>query len=308
MSQGIEFKLNGVGRDKDGNLATRDRVYGYHRKPLPLDINKGKKSDVGGLKPIDKRNTKQVLGDDFKSRFTIGFEIEKNELHRDAIKEYELLSGFEKDGSCGYEAVSHILPLVGASQWRTKVFDMMHKCERIIDDRFSRSDRKDYDGNYKCGGHTTLSCEGVSGQDLNDMLRKYSGIVLALFRKRLKNNFCNHNISMKPQSGGAPYVNSIHYKYNVALVKGDLVEFRIVSKFESVKQMMRRYELFYAMMDFAINDGGSFKKFLTKIRPIILSMYGGDEIKVDYIYGLAIDFQKLILTHRRSEKITPFLP
>jgi hypothetical protein len=121
------------------------------------------------------------------SRFTIGFEVEKNNFHRGAVKEYELLKGFERDSSCGYEAITHVLPLLPAGTWRTKVFDMMHKAERIIDDRYSPSDEKDYDGNYKCGGHITLGVAGMTGNELMEATRKYSGIMYAMFRKRLKN-------------------------------------------------------------------------------------------------------------------------
>ena len=103
-------------------------------------------------------------------------------------------------------------------------------------------------------------------------------------------------------------VNGWHDKYQLALVKGNLLEFRVVSKFESVKQMMRRYELFYELLDFAINDGGKFTKFTTKIRPIILSMYNGNEEKTNEILELALDFQKLITGGVISDKIRPFLP
>lgn len=305
--EGIVFGLHGDGVNIYGNIASRDEIHGYHRKPHAVDINKGKKADVNGLKKVDKRNVLNVLGDDFKSRFSIGFEVEKNQLHRNAIKEYELFCGFERDGSCGYEAVTHILPLVAASEWRTKVYNMFFQAEKIIDDRFSPSNIKDYVGQYKCGGHVTVSCEGLNGVELNEKVRLYSGIILALFRKRLKNDFCNHNISMEKTSAST-FVHGLHSKYNVALVKGNLLEFRIISKFESVKQMMRRYELMYELLDFAVNDGGSFKKFLSKIRPIILSMYNGDDLKTDEILALAVDFQALITARVVSDKIRPFLP
>ncbi len=300
-SKEVIFSLHGEGINDYGSIMSRGEICGYHRKPKPVLINKSFKADVSGLKKVDKRNVLSESLGGYESRFTIGLEIEKNQLHRNAVKEYELFCGFERDGSCGYEAVTHILPLVGASQWRTKVFDMFHKAEKIIDDRFSPSDKR-------CGGHITLSCKGLTGNELNNKVRVYSGIILALFRHRLKNTFCNHNVSMKKNEYDGPIVNGWHWKYHVALIKGNLLEFRIISKFESVKQVMRRYELMYELLDFAINDGGTFKKFLAKIRPIIVSMYNGDETKVDEIYGFAVDFQALILTGVVSDKIRPFLP
>lgn len=299
-SKEVVFSLHGDGINSSGRSVSRGEIVNYHGKPHPVSINKSFKVDVNGLKKVDKRNVLSESLGGFESRFTIGLEVEKNQLHRNAVKEYELFCGFERDGSCGYEAVTHILPLVGASQWRTKVFDMFHKAEKIIDDRFSPSDKR-------CGGHITLSCNGLTGKELNEKVRLFSGIILALFRHRLKNTFCNKNLTMKPNTFTEVYFNGWHDKYQLALVKGNLLEFRVVSKFESVKQVMRRYELMYELLDFAINDGGTFKKFLTKIRPIIVSMYNGNETKVDDIYVFAVDFQAFIITGVVTDKIRPFL-
>ena len=116
------------------------------------------------MKNADKRNLVQV-GSDFNSRFTIGMDIEKNQLSRGAVREYELLCGFERDGSCGYEAVTNILPLLPASVWRNKVYDMMHKAQRIIEDTYSPSDKR-------CGGHISLGVEGIDGAELMNLVRK----------------------------------------------------------------------------------------------------------------------------------------
>lgn len=87
--------------------------------------------------------------------------------------------------------MTHILPLLPSGGWRTKVYDMMHKAERIIDDRYSPSDRR-------CGGHITIAVDGLSGDRLREAVRKNSGIIYALFRNRLKTTIavtiivCNH--------------------------------------------------------------------------------------------------------------------
>ena len=84
----------------------RGVVTGYHSKPAPLFLNKTKHAvDVSGLKKSEQSKVIKFDGMEFESKFTIGFEIEKNELSRNAVKEYELFCGFERDGSCGYEAV-----------------------------------------------------------------------------------------------------------------------------------------------------------------------------------------------------------
>ena len=286
---GIQYKLT--------NDRERGSVQSYHHKPQPLFLNKAMPSDVAGLKPATKRGNFNIQGADVVSKYTIGFEVEKNELSRGAVREYELFCGFERDGSCGYEAVTHILPLLPASPWRTKVYDMMHKAERIIDDRFSPSDKR-------CGGHITIAVEGMSGADLLAKVRSNAGLVLALFRHRLKNQYCGYNKTMLPAEAEG-HVGGWHYKYQTALVKGNCVEFRIPSKFESVKQMMRRYELFYMLVDHSVS-GGSFEAFLKKCEPIVRSMYNGDAAKTEEIFNIARSMQKFINTNRRSADIEQF--
>ena len=165
--------MNGIIYSTTGE-SRRGQVASYHSKPSPLFLNKSKHAvDIAGLKPAQQRSSIKFESGEYESKFTIGFEVEKNQLSRNAVREYELFCGFERDGSCGYEAVTHVLPLLPAGQWRTKVYDMMHKAEKIIDDRFSPSDRR-------CGGHITIACEGMSGDALRDAIRKNCGIILAL--------------------------------------------------------------------------------------------------------------------------------
>lgn len=288
--------------------AERGHVASYHRKPNALFLNKSKyKADVSGLKPKQLQNALFVSNGEYVSKFTIGFEIEKNSLSRNAVKEYELFCGFERDASCGFEAVTHVLPLLPSGKWRNKVYDIIYKAEKIIDDRYSPS-------NHKCGGHVTIACEGLSGEELNLKVRAYSGIVLALFRKRLKNAYCGANRRMQPRNMASyngtechAYSNGYHYKYQTALVKGNCLEFRVVSKFESVKQVMRRYELFHELVDYSINEGGSFNGFLKRVEPIVKSMYNGDQSKTAEILNLAKHFQKFINEGTISPAIAEFL-
>jgi len=284
MQNGIEYKV--TGEDQRGEVAN------YHRKPEPLFLNKTPYSvDVAGLKKTEQKSIK-FDGREFFSEYTIGFEVEKNLLHRNAVREYELFCGFERDGSCGYEAVTHVLPLLPAGQWRTKVYDMMHKAERIIDDRYSPSDRR-------CGGHITIARSGMSGEALLDAVRENSGIILALFRNRLQNRFCGENKRLRSDYYGS--------RYQVALIKGNCVEFRVPSRFESVKQMMRRYELFYHLLDFSVQSTGNYSAFLKRVRPVIVSMYNGDTAKAEEVINLSVHFQKYINTGEIHQSIAEYL-
>ena len=276
------------------NEEYRGRVQGYHSSARFgfKDLSKGAKSnDIAQLKSVDRSNLTNVAGD-FNSKFTIGFEVEKSRFGRGAVKPTALFAGFERDSSCGYEAVTNILPLVPASQWRNKVFNMMHESKRIIEDTYSPS-------SYKCGGHTTIAVEGMTGEELMSKLRLNMGIVMALFRKRLTNGYCNGNTLMNNDGYG---------RYQMVLVKSNVVEVRLVSRFQSVKQMMRRYELFYELLNFSVNNpNGSHASLLKRLKPIVKSMYANDMEKVNEVMDLAKHFRKYIQTGKVNRGVINFI-
>jgi hypothetical protein len=70
---------------------------------------------------------------------------------------------------------------------------------------------------------------------------------------------------------------------------------------------MRRYELFYALLNFAINVKGKPETFLKQIRPIVVSMYNGEEDKANEIIAFARHFQKFINTGIIHEDIKRYL-
>ena len=286
----------------------RGIVNSYHRKPAPLNHAVGAKHvDIAG---VSSRKLPKVLrvdnSGDYSSKFTIGFEIEKNELHRDALKEYPLFCGFETDGSCGYEAVTNILPLLPDSKWRDKVFALMDDAEKIIEDAYSPSDQR-------CGGHITIAVEGLSGVQLMSRIRKNCGIVYALWRHRLKNRFCNQNTNMyptsrEPRSSQRRRTINGFSRYSVATVKGNCLEFRLPHRVSSVKQLKLRYELFYEIVDFTINNPRTdHAKLLERLRPIIMKMYDNNLDRVDKVIGLASGFREFILTKTITEPVSHVL-
>lgn len=309
--KGIEYSA-----DYGNQTYSRSVVNGYHGSLNALEYHKTRFSaDVVGLpKGSNAFNTNTEEGG-YKSRFTIGFEVEKNAFHRSAMpKPYALFKGFERDGSCGYEAITHILPLLPPSAWRNKIYSMMVEAEKIIDSRFSRADDK-RDGVFTCGGHVNLAVDGMSSEDLRQALRPYSGLIHAIFEQRLKNRFCGMNLRMQTESEASEWVNVFNRpsygneKYQVCKLKGrGVVEFRVVSKFDSVKQMMRRYELFYLLVDFAINRKGTFDKFLKVVTPTLLSMYDDNAEKVATKLALAKHYQKFINSGVVADEIARFLP
>lgn len=274
----------------------RGRVNGYKHTARVgfIDYRKGAKSaDIAQLKSVDRRNLNMLSSGDVECKFGIGFEVEKSRFSRGAVRPSPFWAGFERDSSCGEEAVSNITPLLPAGKWRNKVYSMMHDSRKIIEDSFSPSD-------HRCGGHVTLSCEGMTGEELFNATRENLAIVFALFRKRLTNNYCSGNPRLESNFHGTRYV-AVQQKANV-------IEVRLVSRFQSVKQMMRRYELFYAIMDFSINNpNGTHASLLKKVKPIIKSMYDGDDAKADEILDLAKHFNKYIKSGRLNRAIISFI-
>lgn len=286
----IMRNLNNTGHKFEciGDTDIRGEIVGYGSKAEAIKINKALPLDFNGIRMQDRKN---VLFDGVEatSKFTIGFEVEKNTFHRGCVKEYPLFCGFERDGSCGFEAVTHVLPLLGKSYWRTKVFNMFHEAQRVIEDSYSPSD-------VSCGGHITVGVEGMDGADLMERMRKFVPILYAIFRKRLANTFCYGNPQMVDTRGGVG-ININVGKYSVALNKHFGVEIRLPSRVTSVKQMIRRYELMYHIVDFAVNHpNATYNRFIRTIEPILLSMYNQDADKVTQLVELSKHFRKFIFT------------
>lgn len=297
MKKGITYTTTGE--------RSRSRINRYHGKPSVLDHSYG-------ATEIDVKNIKSKVTNvglrqaNYRSNYTIGFEIEKSEFGRGTRKEYALIQGYERDGSCGVEAVTNILPLLPPSQWRNKIFDMVYKAKGIMDDDTSPS-------SLRCGGHITIAVNEFSGFELNEKVRLNASILLALFRKRLKNGYVRHNLRMQPYRNPNNGENIHHYngwdrKYQLALVKSNTLEFRVPTRITSYKQMFRRYELMYQIVDFSITKpNGRFSTLLNRVKPTILSMYEGDTEKVDMIMSLAKDFYKFIKSGTVSNSIRDFI-
>ena len=287
------------------NEHSRSIVQGYHRSPSPRTHHIGaKRNDLKGMNAKGKKNIipANVQSTDYRSKFTIGIEIEKTRIAPRRITEQNLFAGYERDSSCGVEAVTNILPLIPQSKWRNKIFNMMFEAREIIEDAYSPTD-------YRCGGHITVGVEGLNGQQILQATRKNMGIMYALFRYRLSNTYCDSNLMLDNTDfterselckGGG--------RYATALVKGDLVEFRLVSRFTSVEQTMRRYELMYELLDFSVNNPNvKYSSFLKKIKPIIIAMYEGDVSKAEEIIELSKHFQKMLDTKLINSKVVKWV-
>ena len=296
----------------------RDEVRGYHGKPSPIMRDKTKYPiDLVGVRRRDKVRAILQTDEGFVARYTIGFEVEKNRFADGSVKEYPLFCGFESDGSCGVEAVTHILPLIPASTWRNKVFNMFYEAERVVDDTHSPSDER-------CGGHITIGVKGMRGEEILEKIRKNSAIILAMFRHRLTNKYCGANVNMinfhdnkygkeaKRAIRGVCEPDSGSTRYQVALVKEissneGVVEFRIPSRIQNVKQMVNRYELMYELVNFSINrPTATYESFLKEIMPILERTYQ-DPVRLQRTVELSRSFNKMIRTGRINKDVKEFV-
>lgn len=274
----------------DDTVPYRGRVMSYHAKPSFRMLNQAMQHDINSL----PRKDRQSIMDADECRYTIGFEIEKTKFRRGAVRRYPLFCGFEKDSSCGVEAVTNVLPLLPPSEWRTKVFSLFYDAEKIIDSKYSPTD-------FSCGGHITIGIKGLSGDEIVDRLRPFMGIIYALFRKRLLNTYCKGNLTMQLRRN----VHDVHMfngwggRYQAFLSKHNCAEFRLISRVDSIEQMLRRYELIYTLVRESGKRGMTVTKMYTLCSPIIRRMYNelsGDELdaKVSYLHDLSLDFQSFI--------------
>jgi hypothetical protein len=283
---------------ENDNIASRGEMSHYHGKPSFRNYNGGASlGDIANVKPIDRDAMRMSSELEVRAKFTIGFEIEKNRLGRGSVRPYPLFCGFETDSSCGYEAVTNILPLIGACVWRDKVYNMFHEAERVIDDQWSPTD-------YRCGGHMTVAVEGLSGAELLEKLRPISGIILALWRKRLNNTYCNGNVTMLPPHSDNMYNGG--GRSSVANVKDSTLEFRIPSRIQNVNTLKRRYELMYVLIDSAMK-GHSLAKVQRRYAPIVLAMYDGNVDKANKVMKLGKAFCKFIKSGKINAEVLPFV-
>ena len=312
-------KLEQIAVNSNGNTRSRIVVQPYQCSPNPEDYANTKyEIDLSGLTKKERRNniTRTLESGEFvfNSNFTIGMEVEKSRISREVLGgttlNYfcQLMKGIERDGSCGLEAITNILPLIPSSKWRNKIFNLMHESKYLIEETYSQSDEMNDYGSYRCGGHMTIASQMHTSSELNALLRPYYAIIYALNRKRLANQFCCNNITARTRTESGIINASRGTKYQPIYEKNDtLLEFRLWSRFTSVKQMINRYKLMQLLVDFGVNDRGSYAKFIKKAKPILLSMYANNEAKVNELIELSKAFRKMLMTNKINDIALPFV-
>lgn len=230
-----------------------------------------------------------------KTKFAIGFEVEKLTVHNE--EEYPIFRGYERDSSVARsprserdcESITNILPLVPNSNLKNKIMDLMAEARPILDAPVDAY----------CGGHINLSAQGMSGRELKAALKPFSGLIYAMYKGRLKKRYGN----------GDMFLNNSGYWRGVINAKSKVAEYRFPSAVPSTESLMKRYSLFFELMDTAVHRPRTrFNTFLERVRPILMRMYDQDAAKVEEVFQLARDFQRMLDKGRVTRRILPYLP
>jgi len=230
-----------------------------------------------------------------KTKFAIGFEVEKLTVRNE--EEYSIFRGYERDSSVARsprserdcEAITNILPLVPNSNLKNKIMDLMAEARPILDAPIDTY----------CGGHINLSAQGMSGRELKAALKPFSGLIYAMYKGRLKKRYGN----------GDMFLNNSGYWRGVINAKSKVAEYRFPSAVPSAESLMKRYSLFFELMDTAVHRPRTrFNTFLERVRPILMRMYDQDAAKVEEVFQLARDFQRMLDKGRVTRRILPYLP
>lgn len=233
----------------------------------------------------------------------VGYEIEKTKFvfadenhhdatsHADFVGSHTMMRGYEYDGSCGVEAITHILPAhevyESANGNIVDVRELFDDASEIIDSPWST----------RCGGHFTVSYGNMSSADLLATLREYLPIFYGLFPKRLKNSYCNRNAKL----------NSPERWRGVVSARYNALEMRLPSAVTDVDQLWFRHQIICRMMHhaFALKDS-NWEAFLIDIDAILAARLSKD--KKRQVLRTAKSFRNWIVKDIVSMRVASFNP
>jgi hypothetical protein len=209
------------------------------------------------------------------SPFLIGFEIEKTSIfgYRDegeTIGEYDLIAGWELDGSCGVEGVTNCYDLLTPS-----VMGLFEQHVREANDVLAEP------CDSSCGGHINVSWQGKSPRETLAAFKVYAPLWYALFRKRLNNTYCRQDKKIEDQG----------IKYSPVRCKSFGIELRLPSRVLNAKHLLRRARLI-AVTCRAMEECWTLNRFIRESRRILLKeAYNGDRKRYAKALRLARHFR-----------------
>jgi hypothetical protein len=187
----------------------------------------------------------QSLDFDGKSKYKIGYEIEKEDkCVRNSIDIDDFESATdelwrkEKDGSLddesGYELISPTFEFD-----INKIFEHIESNDTLVEHinaKYSTS----------CGGHIHLSEDGLTGEQLFDKVKGYTPLFYALYYGRVDRNYAKGKSNEDLKNDNEKYqAIKIHY---------DRIEFRIISAVPNVKTLKWRTKLLMMILQNPTDD------------------------------------------------------
>lgn len=187
----------------------------------------------------------QTMRFDKKSKYAIGFEIEKedrdvrNSIDIDSFEnETDDFWRKEKDGSldddCGYELISPTFEFD-----IDKIFEHIESNDVLVNH---------INAKYRtsCGGHIHLSEDDVNGEQLFDKIKGYTPLLYALYHGRVDKNYCKgkNNEDLKNENE----------KYQAIKIHHNRVEFRIISAVPNVTTLKWRCKLLMMILQHQTDD------------------------------------------------------
>lgn len=171
-------------------------------------------------------NSSEQLG-----QYTIGFEVEKNDIDGEqsgSIEQQPLFSHWERDSSCGVEGITHVYSLNNS---------------KTFFEHLSCSDYVDEETDSRCGGHINVA--HINNQLEMWHFKPWMGLMWALWRKRLKNSYSNRNKKVNPYAGR-------DHHYGALVEKGrssnKRFEIRIPNRVHDSHCLKRRFQLMQHLM------------------------------------------------------------
>jgi hypothetical protein len=229
-----------------------------------------------------------------EAQWTIGFEVEKESVYNeeaghtvtnegDIVEEQPFFWKWETDSSCGIEGVSNVYDLFNSKEIRQDI-TLSDYIDAPVDTR-------------RAGGHVSIKCNEYTRSFGLAEIRPYAGLIYALWRYRLKSEYCSKNKKLDE----AAYQD----RYDVIRVRGvNFLEFRLPSRVKSKKQLIWRYKLFHCTIR-AMKESRPFDDYLRNASSLLDEVYGLE--KKDKILTLAKSFENYLINGVINSEISEFI-
>ena len=186
----------------------------------------------------------QSLSAKLLSKFTIGFEVEKTNVSYIRSSEQTiklpLFAGWEYDGSCGIEGITHAYS--------------MDNLAGFTKDAEDSTFMTDLELNGSCGGHINIMDNNVQRNSPHrypterylgrKQLRPLVGVIYALWRDRLKNSYCSQDVRIVEESPDR--YTAIRNKRN------RMTELRISAAFKKHDDLVRAFSFMQTIVKCAV--------------------------------------------------------